>query len=312
MGSPDTELLLADPLPSASTDLIQEDASSHGPPSSAPPSLRRITPLLHLVGFTVTIIAISAVLTLIAKVWLDHLSWWTVFRRCASISSFIALWAFMRYLHRQPIRSLGLGAWRAGKRPLFRGAATGVIAAFALGAIYLASGACEITLTMAPARLWGTLLVFVPAAIIIGTLEELIFRGYILRQLMAYSMPVAVAISSVAYALVHFRAAFEWPNTGFELVGLFLLGCVLSLSALRTGQLYLSIGLHAVLAYFARINKLVVAFPEPKLLWLIGTSRLVNGILPWMVLLIIGWVIIRRTGTPPTKLFENLGRRRRA
>lgn len=310
MGSPDAELPLPDLLPFAPTDLTQQDAS-YGPPSGTPVMPRRITPLLHLAGFTLTIIAISSLLTLIAKVWIDDLSWWKVFRRCVSISSFIALWAFMRYLHRQPIRSLGLGAWRAGKRPLFRGAATGVIAALALGAVYLASGACEITVTTAPAKLWGTLLGFVPAAMIIGTLEELIFRGYILRRLMAYSMPVAVAGSSAAYAFVHFRAAFEWPNTGFELVGLFLLGCVLSLSALRTGQLYLPIGLHAVLAYFARINKLVVAFPDATLLWLVGTSRLVNGILPWMFLLVIGWVIIRRTGTPPTKLLGNLARRNR-
>ena len=62
---------------------------------------------------------------------------------------------------------------------------------------------------------------------------------------------------------------------------------------LRTNSLYLSIGLHAVLAYGARVNKLLMQFTDPSLAWFTGTSRLVNGLVGWLVLLGIGGVILR-------------------
>ena len=80
--------------------------------------------------------------------------------------------------------------------------------------------------------------------------------------------------------------------TGLELIGLFLLGTVLALSSLRTKQLYLAVGLHASLAYGAGINKLLFTFPDPSRAWLTGTSRLVNGLVGWVVLLAVGGLIV--------------------
>ena len=50
-------------------------------------------------------------------------------------------------------------------------------------------------------------------------------------------------------------------------------------------------GLHAVLAYGARVNKLVIEFHDLSQSWLSGTSRLVNGLVGWIALGSIGALI---------------------
>jgi membrane protease YdiL (CAAX protease family) len=130
-----------------------------------------------------------------------------------------------------------------------------------------------------------------PAAGLISVLEELVFRGFILQHLLACSRSIAVTASSVLYALVHLKSPTVSVASGLELGGLCLLGAVLALSVLRTRRLYLAIGLHATLAYGARVNKLLIAFPDPALSWLVGTNRLVNGLMSWIALLGMGAVV---------------------
>jgi len=201
----------------------------------------------------------------------------------------------------QPIRTLGLGAWQAGKRDVGRGLVWGFGAVALVGALYLATPWCRIEVHPDAARVWRTVLLFIPGAGLVAVLEELVFRGYVLQQLMSCSKGLAVAGSSAAYALVHLRPNPEWPASGFELTGLFLLGWVLALSVLRTKQLYLAIGLHASLAYAARVNKLLIAFSEESASWLVGTSRLINGVCAWVALAAIAamvwwWTKARQQG----------------
>ena len=110
--------------------------------------------------------------------------------------------------------------------------------------------------------------------------------------------PLAVAISGALYALVHLRDSSWTAATYRELFGLFLLGGVLALSYLRTRQLYFAIGLHAALAYGARVNKLVIQIPDASLSWLTGTSRLINGVVSWIVLLCLGGLLVWWTRAP--------------
>jgi hypothetical protein len=49
-----------------------------------------------------------------------------------------------------------------------------------------------------------------------------------------------------------------------------------------------------VLAYGARVNKLVLAI-DPSITWLTGTSRLINGVVSWVVLLGLGVLVWRKT-----------------
>ena len=244
-----------------------------------------------LVRFGLSVLLISVVLSLIALPW-SGLSWWKTIRRCVSIASAISLWLCIHKLERRSIRAYGFLEPEAGKSQLCFGLLLGASALCALALLGLLSGSCQIAVTADRVKLWRTVLGFIPAAALVGFLEELVFRGFILQHLLACSRLVAVITSSALYAVVHLKTTTFNLATFLELGGLFLLGVVLSLSYLSTGQLYLSIGLHAVLAYGARVNKLILAFNASSLSWLVGTSRLVNGLASWAVLVILGWVVV--------------------
>lgn len=250
----------------------------------------RSTALGWVLRFGAWTFLISAALSVVVLPWLD-LSWWTVFRRCVSIGAAVSVWLCAR-LERRSLRSYGLSNVRAGKADLLFGLLLGLGTLGLMGALGLASGACRIDVTPERLKLWRTVIGFLPAAALVGVLEELVFRGVILQHLFVFSKPVAVAASSALYAVVHLKTATLTLATWLELGGLFLLGSVLALSYLATHQLYLAIGLHGALAYGARVNKLIIGIPETSLSWLVGTSRLVNGLAGWLALLGIGGMIL--------------------
>ena len=253
---------------------------------------------ISLLRFTLSILLIGLLSTLLFTPWVK-LPAWKVFRRSASIAAALSLWLCATLYEHRSLRSYGLAG--AGKRPLLFGLLLGTGALALLFAVGLATGICRIDLIPDRLRLWSTLIGFLPAALLVGLLEELVFRGFILQHLLPCSRTLAVVGSSAAYALVHLKSSMQVADAMPELVGLFLLGGVLAVSYLKTNRLYCAIGLHAVLAYGARINKLVVAFQAPELSWLIGTSRLVNGVASWIVLLGIGALIVRWAPTDTTR-----------
>lgn len=254
--------------------------------------------------FGLCVLLLSVALSLLVLPWVE-LSWWKVFRRCVSIAAALSLWLSIRVFERRTFRSYGFSAPKAGKRHLRFGVLLGVGALAIFGGLGLISGACQIDVTPDRLRLWRTLLGFLPVAGLISILEELVFRGFILQHLRSISTPLAVIVSSALYAVIHLKTSALTLQVWLELGGLFLLGGVLALSYVLTHQLYLAVGLHAALAYGARVNKLLMTFSEPVPSWLIGTSRLVNGLAGWGILLAIGAVVVwwardharRRCGT---------------
>ena len=90
----------------------------------------------------------------------------------------------------------------------------------------------------------ATIVLFVVGAVIFAPLvEELLFRGVLLRALLRKFDPaVAVLLSAVVFALVHYIGD---PNTLPFLPALAGLGAVLAVTALRTGDLSASIFIHA-------------------------------------------------------------------
>ncbi len=259
-----------------------------------------------VVRWSACMMLIAAVLSLLAHPWV-HFSWWQTFRRCVSIASMLSLWWCVRRFERRSIQSYGLADFKSGKRQFVFGLCLGLATLGLLLLIGLASGVCRIGIFSDPSVFWLKLLGFLPAAVLIGVLEELIFRGFILQQLMRSSTFMAVLVSSVIYSLVHVRSS-EWTLATFlQLVGLFLLACVLCFSYFRTCQLYLSIGLHASLAYGAGVNKLFLQFTAPfsaSFAWLTGTSRLINGLASWAALLVMAAAIAwwTRRSDPPRRV----------
>jgi membrane protease YdiL (CAAX protease family) len=123
------------------------------------------------------------------------------------------------------------------------------------------------------------LLLAVVAAVVMAPIaEELLFRGLLHRALRRRrSLPVATAVSSLAFAVVHVDVAFSQP---LALVGLVIVGAALAVAYERTGSLVVPIVMHAVHNGVA-ITALVV------------TERLgielVAGALAWWVRVCIGW-----------------------
>ena len=239
---------------------------------------------------------ISGILSIIALPWVT-LPWWKIFRRCVSVASAISLWLCVRKLERRSFRSYGLPRHQGGGRQLLFGIGLGLGALGLMLAVGLATGLCRVALSPDRAKLYTVVLGFLPAVALVSILEELVFRGFILQQLLPSSRAAAILVSSALYSVVHLKEPMFNLGTALQLGGLFLLGVVLSLGYLRTRQLYLPMGLHASLAYGARVNKLLIEFTDSSLSWLVGTSRLINGVMSWVVLLGIGVIIFwwRRT-----------------
>ncbi len=244
-----------------------------------------------LVRFGLCVFLLALIASLLVTPWL-HLAWWTVFRRCVSIAAAISLWLWTRKIERRPWKAYGLAWDRAGKRQLFAGLLLGVTALGLMLGLHLLMGTCRIDVTPDRFKLWRTVLGFIPAALLVSVLEELVFRGVVFQRLLACSTPLALFTSSGLYALVHLRTMTPTVSTWLELVGLFVLGSVLALCYLVTRRLTLAIGLHAAFAYGARVNKLLIEFTDPSLAWLVGTNRLVNGVIHWFVLLGMGGLVI--------------------
>ena len=262
-------------------------------PADAKPSFwAAIRPILAFgvcigfVGFSLSLLGLLA-RDLFHLPWLKELSWWRIFRRCVSVSAALSLLILMRREHRS-LRSFGFFAPAKGRRQFWAGLLLGLSMVAVLLGLVAAIGACRLEVIANHAKIWFVLLTFLPSVVLIGVLEELVFRGFILQHLLPYSRLLAVVLSSFLYAVVHVKTISWTSGLSRDLVGLFLLGGALALSFLQTHQLYFAVGLHAALAYGARINKLFVDFAPDSLSWLVGTSRLTDGLLNWTVLLTMG------------------------
>ena len=261
-------------------------------PVSANPSCKSGLGAIGL--FTLSVLLLSLLFSVVAHPWLAW-SFWTVFRRCVSIAAAISVWWITTRVDHQSLSVYGFTDTPSGIPQFVFGVILGIVSLGILLALGLATGVCRLHEPLNHAQAWTVLIGFIPAAVLVGILEEVVFRGFLLQHLGRCSMGLAVMASSAAYSLVHLKTTAVGLLRVQELIGLFLLGAVLALSYLRTHQLYLAVGLHAALAYGARVNKLVLEFSNQSLSWLVGTSRLINGIVAWVVLLTVAVVIVRWT-----------------
>lgn len=152
---------------------------------------------------------------------------------------------------------------------------------------------------------------------LIGFIEEVFFRAFLLKSFMEdMSVPLAICMSSLIYSLLHFFQADYSVSQGFQIfvgvkvitafftplffqfmenvpamVGLFLIGGVLSYAYIKTKSLYLSIGLHSGWVFMMKTDGIFLVRIRERLVWLFGDSQLVTGFLAWLFLLCIFFVI---------------------
>jgi membrane protease YdiL (CAAX protease family) len=142
-------------------------------------------------------------------------------------------------------------------------------------------------------------------ALVVGTLEEILFRGAVfggLRRI--FGWPIALIISSLIFALMHFLKRAEIAGTvhwysGFVLLSklfdfnaflpaflsLALIGAILALAYQRTDNLYFSIGLHGGWIFILKIYIALTVSTAGATTSFWGGGRMVDGWLAFLILL---------------------------
>jgi len=158
------------------------------------------------------------------------------------------------------------------------------------------------------------------AAVAIGVGEEALFRGVLLRRIRHDAGDgIAVAATALVYAVVHVIRARGSAGpvhlwSGMQqtmallaplasgavprpMIGLFLLGVVLAAARLRTGALWLSIGIHAAFVGGFRVGRLFFDV-RPTPTWVVGTGwpPLMGGVAGWIAVGVTAALLARRRG----------------
>lgn len=154
------------------------------------------------------------------------------------------------------------------------------------------------------------------AGISVGFIEELFFRGILFKGLHDQGNALRAYIAAnLFYSVLHFvkpgKAYFLdgiEPLAGFShllaafspfldplpllpgIVGLFILGLVLSYALVRTGSLYLGIGLHAGWVFSLKTMRVFGDFTRDDLGWVFGSTdpKIVSGVATWFGIVLVG------------------------
>jgi hypothetical protein len=164
-----------------------------------------------------------------------------------------------------------------------------------------------------PWTIFFKVLTYLLIGCLIGFIEEVFFRGFLLKAFMEnMSFPLATCVSSLIYSSLHFFKAdypvsqglqvfvgvktitaffkplfFQFVENVPAMIGLFLIGVVLSYAFIKTKSLYLSIGLHSGWVFMMKTDGIFLVRIRERLVWLFGDSQLVTGVLAWFLMLCI-------------------------
>lgn len=176
-----------------------------------------------------------------------------------------------------------------------------------------------------------TLLLALLTGLIVGIIEETIFRGAIITVLVKHNgMITAILVSSLVYALVHFVKFPALPageevqwfsgltllanafNLNFlgrsydVLLTLFLLGVILAQLRFYTGNIALSIGVHAGLVMMMKITRELTDYlPGSRFEFLINDIDRQLGLLSALALLLISIILFIVFRTDTSKMFND-------
>ena len=196
-------------------------------------------------------------------------------------------------------RKIARRSWsEMGLRPSWRLFARGLL--FGVGMLAIIMGVESLLgwARFVPPAAWplGIVLGSLGAALAFAISEEVLFRGFFLRTLALSLSPArAILISALIYASLHF---LRTNLTVADLV-LFLvlagIGIVLAIATLRTGTIWLSVGLHfSWIAFFSLSQQLKLWSWADTGLPLVGGSSI--GLLALPLLIPLAFMVNRRHG----------------
>ena len=161
--------------------------------------------------------------------------------------------------------------------------------------------------------IWGP----AAAVVVVPLLEEVLFRGALFGALRkACNWRVALAVSSMVYAMMHFMSSkdvdpagpVQWYS-GLEVLPkmlrgftvwdvvipafftLTLAGVLLGLAYQRTGNLYFSMGLHGGWIFWVKFYGVVTAPVKDANAWIWGKDKPTDG-MATLALLAVLWIVM--------------------
>ncbi|MGB5355828.1 MAG: CPBP family intramembrane glutamic endopeptidase [Eudoraea sp.] len=154
------------------------------------------------------------------------------------LGTFLAFYLFIKYVDKEAFVQLGFKSYNY-KREVVLGILMG-LASMGIGSLVLAffNQLIFVKILLLPSEVFLTIILYLLVAI----MEEVLFRGYILRKLMrAIDIHWALIISSMIFALMH---AMNPHATWIGLANIFLSGILLGLGFIYTKNLWFPIALH--------------------------------------------------------------------
>jgi membrane protease YdiL (CAAX protease family) len=251
-----------------------------------------------------------------------------IFNRTFMVSGMVLFFTWRRLLKIGNLAELGFVSLSQGVGDLLRGwsLAMGSVAALilAMSLAQVFEPYLRLSLSQSLSRCFSALL----SGVFSGALEEIFFRGILFKGLLQNGRLIrAFVLSNLFYSALHFIRPGEAyfvdsfdPLAGFRHLfytftpfsepsnllpgtfGLFLLGVVLSYAFFRTGNLYLSIGLHSGWIFGLKSARVFGDYTRDELGWLFGSRdpKIVSGVATWIaiisVLLLVHWLTRNRCG----------------
>ena len=232
--------------------------------------------------------------------------------RCLLVLAVLGLPLLLRAVELRSWRLLGL-SWRADAgRHIGWGFLFGFCSLAMVVLIVLAAGARELRYDASTMAMLKHLFKAGLTATLVSVIEELVFRGALFGALRkTFHWTMALGVSSVVYALVHFLerpspvASVGWL-TGLVVLGdmvrgfaemeklvpgffnLTLAGIILGLAYQRSGSLFFPIGLHAGWIFWLKTYGFITAGKALEPTWFFGTAKLING---WLAFAVLGAVL---------------------
>lgn len=239
--------------------------------------------------------------------------------RCLLIIALAGLAPFVRALGVRDWKTLGLGRSNTSVRDLRAGLAIGFISLALLAGTILAFGGRVFDLNHTSSQVLRHLVNALGAAVVVSTLEEVLFRGAIfggLRRSLGWRN--ALLASSVVFALVHFLERSGSPEkvvwtSGFLVLGqmlsgfarfqqfipgffnLFLAGGILCLVCQRRETLYGAIGIHAGWIFWLKSYGFFTTPAAGANTWWWGSAKMIDGWGGCFFLGFLGFLIWRFT-----------------
>jgi uncharacterized protein len=258
----------------------------------------------------------------------DRIPFSRIFNRFFMVSGVLLFFACRSLLKIDSLSQLGLSPRTRAASDVAAGLCFALGSMFALGFIMSTAGVYEVFFRLSLGESVELYLKAILTGLTVGFLEEIFFRGIIFRGLLEDWKPLpAFLTANLFYSALHFVKPGEQyflsgvePWAGFRhlfstfapflepteivpgMIGLLLIGIVLSYAFLRTGTLYLSIGLHAGWIISIKTVRLFGDYRRESLGWLFGSTdpKIVSGVVTWVGIILVGiavyWITRNRAG----------------